>query len=198
MPWFAEMTKLSFLKSGRLSRGNSFGLIGIFQLVAFVATSQTWFEVTMNPNDETVTLQSFDGYSTYPWISPLLVVCLASSAVGYLTKGKTRVAMFVTGATSAFFLTSLAAIGVLSKDLSGVAKQLETATGIAATHGISGLGVSTQPVASLSVVCFLFLGTLFLFAAISQKYWVVKSPVTQTASPSKEPKTAIDLWDEQR
>lgn len=181
----------------KLTKGSSLGLIALALIGSFALAGQTWFLVSMSPNDEAVILKNFDGYSSYGWISPMLLVCLAALATTAISAGKTRFASLLVGATAAVSLTSLAAIAVNQQDLSGVAKELENATGIAATHGISGLEISTQAIAPLGIGVFGLLGLVFLAALFSQRYWVTKAK-SQAPKPNKPVKDAISLWDEQR
>ena len=51
----------------------------------------------MRPGDSAIVLRDFDGYSTYPWISPLLLVALAAFSLASLMKAKARGFVFIIG-----------------------------------------------------------------------------------------------------
>jgi hypothetical protein len=179
------------------TKGRSLALILLMLTGSFALAGQTWYLVSMSPNDETVTLKSFDGYSAYAWISPLLLVCLAAMATSAISAAVTRLVSLWVGAVSSIALTLLSAYSISRQDLSGVAKELETATGIAATHGITGLDIATQPLAPASIGGFTFLSLLFLVAIFASRHWKAKE-VKATRQAGRPVKDSISLWDEQR
>ena len=179
------------------TKGRSLGLIMLMLIGSFALAGQTWYLVSMSPNDETVTLKSFDGFTAHAWLSPLLLVCLAACGTSAISAATTRMASLLVGAISAISLALLSAVSISNQDLSGVSKELETATGIAATHGISGLDIVTEPIASLSIVVFGALGLVFVLTVLASRHWKVKvaKATRQTGRPIKD---SISLWDEQR
>jgi hypothetical protein len=180
-----------------LTKGRSIGLILLMLIGSFALAGQTWYLVSMAPNDETVALKGFDGFSAYAWVSPLLLVCLAAMATAAISSAGPRVASLWTGAISSFALTLLSSLSISRQDLSGLAKEIETATGIAATHGISGLDIATQPMAPLSIGVFGALFVVFLLSIFTSRHWRAK--ITKTARQANRPvKDSISLWDEQR
>lgn len=181
----------------KFNKGRSLGLIALALIGSFALAGQTWYQVSMSPNDQTVTLKNFDGYSAYGWISPLLLVCLAALATTAISASMTRYLSLLVGTLSALGLTVLSSLAVGSQDLAGVASELETATGIAATHGISGLEISTQALALAAIGVFGLVALTFAAAMLAQRNWVVKLQ-TQPRKASKPVKDAISLWDEQR
>lgn len=180
-----------------LSKGRSLGLISFLLMAGFFLAGQTWYLVSMTPSDEAITLRGFDGYSSYPWISPLLLVCLAALATSAISSGGTRITSLSVGIGSSFLLAVLSTISISTQDLSGAAKALETATGIAATHGVEGLAISTQPIALVCTGLFVGLGLLFAMAIWSSRTWKAK-PVETSRRTTKPLKDSISLWDEQR
>lgn len=181
-----------------MSKARLLAALSLFLIGAFIATGQTWYQVSMSPNGETVTLQTFDGYTAYSWASPLLLVCLAALAVALLTSGRARAAIFSVGSLSAISLLALSAVSVANQDLAGVAKQLETATGIAATHGIQGLETTSQPAALICIVLYGLIGLVFAISALTQHRWVARPKASGSSKKAAELKDAISLWDEQR
>ena len=190
-----QRTQWSDELTSRLSKGKSLGLISVLVIAAFIFSGQDWFLVSMAPNDEAVILKNFDGYTAFAWLSPLLLVCLAAVLTTAISVNRTRVASLAVGLLAGLGLATLSLIGVLGQDLSGVAKQIEAATGIAATHGITDLLITTQPSAWLAIGVFLLLSLAFAAAIGSQGTWVVKQRAATKAAPEKD---SISLWDEQR
>lgn len=190
-----QRTQWSDELTSRLSKGKSLGLISVLVIAAFIFSGQDWFLVSMAPNDEAVILKNFDGYTAFAWLSPLLLVCLAAVLTTAISVNRTRVASLAVGLLAGLGLATLSLIGVLGQDLSGVAKQIEAATGIAATHGITDLLITTQPSAWLAIGVFLLIGLAFAAAIRSQRAWVVKQREASKAAPEND---SISLWDEQR
>lgn len=180
----------------RLGKSRFLALIFVFLIGAFVLAGQQWYSVSMTPNDEAVTIRTFDGYSCYTWISPLLLVCLAAFGTSSISSGVARFISLFSGAISSISLAFFSAVSIAGSDLSGISKEIESATGIAASHGAKDLSVTLMPVALLSVAVFAILGGVFLVAALSQKYWPDRAtPVKRSKPLVQDP---ISLWDEQR
>lgn len=193
-----------------LTRARALTLIAVLEILSWITSSQNWFEISMAPNDETVVLQSFDGLTSYGFIGPILAVTLAAFSVALLTNGKSRILVFALGAAFTVGLAAFATISVLEQNLNGVAKQIEAATGIAATHGITGLATQTLPGAFLAIGSYILLALGFVVAAVSSGSWNQKSISKEAASsskpvaekqakhPAKRSGDPISLWDEQR
>jgi len=172
----------------------------------FIFAGQSWFQVSMFPNQDTVSLQEFDGYTAYVWLAPLLLVCLAVLAVSLLTTGRIRRITLFIGFLSCGLTFFLSVTSVLTKDLSGVSRQLEAATGIAVSHGVDGVEVQTQPYVFMSLVLLVFLTIGFFWAAILSNRWLpqqgkvarqgAKSSITSVSKSSSN--DSIGLWDQQR
>ncbi len=179
------------------TKGRALGLIVLMLIGSFALAGQTWYLVSMSPNEATVTLKSFDGFSAYAWVSPLLLVCLAAMGTSAISASATRMASLCAGALSSIALTLLSAFSISRQDLSGVSKELETATGIAATHGLTGLDIVTQPMALLSIGVFGALGVVFGLTIFASRHWKSKT-ARPTRQPGRPVKDSISLWDEQR
>ena len=179
------------------TKGRSLGLIALMLTGSFALAGQPWYLVTMSPNEETVTLKDFDGYSAYAWISPLLLVCLAAMVTAAISAGAARTVSLWVGVLSSAALTLFSALSISQQDLSGVSKEIENATGIAATHGVTGLEIATQPLAPATVGVFGLLCLVFGLVIFSSRNWKV-SPVKATRQSHRKPKDSISLWDEQR
>lgn len=171
-------------------------------LASFMYSGQTWYEVTMSPNDEIVLLKSFDGFTAYSWLSPILLVCLAAAAVSALISRNGSRIVLAFGFLISSLLLVLVLSAVFNQDLGGVAKQLEISTGIAATHGITGLGFHTTQFAYLSLALIFLVAATFLYCLITQKSWAIRATYARAQAPRKssrsEPKDSIAIWDDQR
>lgn len=182
----------------KLKKGKAILLLGVLETAAWVFAGQIWYKVSMTPNDETVVLKEFDGLAVHGYISPILFVTLAAIAVGLLTSGKARAGIFWTAAAAATSLTAMSAMDLANQNLSGVASQIELATGIAATHGLTGVEIVAQVASSVSLVSFGLLALGFALSAISSIGWQKREPQIIGNVAAKKPKDAISLWDEQR
>lgn len=156
----------------------------------------------MQPDESAVVLKDFDGYSTYPWISPLLLVALAAFSLASLMKAKARGVVFSLGFLFSIVLLSLTLIALASQDLRNIQLQLEEATGIATSHNLDTFEITVRPAAQLAVICFALMGAFFFLAALAQGKWV-KTQTKQSKSTANGSTTggapdAISLWDEQR
>ena len=130
-----------------LSKGRSLGLISFLLMAGFFLAGQTWYLVSMTPSDEAITLRGFDGYSSYPWISPLLLVCLAALATSAISSGGTRITSLSVGIGSSFLLAVLSTISISTQDLSGVAKALANPKVLADPANAGILAVYKDPAA---------------------------------------------------
>ena len=102
--------------------------------LAWISASQTWFTVEMFPDGKTVELQQFDGGTTYPF---LMAIFIASAASLFASLFVQSLARKIVGAIAGLISVGaiwLIATKVAGQDLSGISKQLETLTGIAANH----------------------------------------------------------------
>jgi hypothetical protein len=181
-----------------LAKRNVLGAITVFLIAGFILSGQTWFQVTMRPDESAVVLKNFDGYSTYPWISPLLLVALVAFFLAALMKAKARGVVFAIGSLFSIVLLSLTTIAVATQDLRNVQKLLEEATGITASHGLDSFETSVGPAAQLSLLCFALMALFFFLAAIAQAKWVKSQTKQSTKRFSDRATDSISLWDEQR
>ena len=174
-------------------------LAAIFLLLgaSYILAAQPWFLVTMTPNQNEVVLRSFDGLSVSPSTSALLLVSFAGIASSLLTSGLARSISFSISALSQFLLATLAIVLITSKDLSAVANEIETATGIAANHGLKDVAIATQPLAFVSLAIFLLLGAVLGVTAVLSRSWQ-KSRVSVSRAKATRQKDPISLWDQQR
>lgn len=181
-----------------LSKGRVFSILGVFVILAFIFSGQGWFTVSMNPNDSVVILKSFDGYTTFAYLSPLLLVCLAGIATASISNGTTRLMSFLLGGLASSLLVALSVFNVVNQNLSGISKQIESATGIAATHGIKDLAVQVSYFASISIASYVLLAAAFGLAFLASRQWKAAVRGQSPIPAKKNSKDPISLWDEQR
>ena len=181
-----------------LSRGKAFLFIAAAQIASWIASSQNWYQVSMTPNDETVVLQSFDGFTVNSYTGPILSVTLAALAASLLTTKTARTITLWIGGFFSLALSALSGLGLSQQNLSGVATQIESATGIAATHGLTEVTITNLTAAPIGVGVFAVLGGFFAWSAISSSRWATKKSNQAIKTRTKIPTDAISLWDQQR
>ena len=172
-----------------------------FVILAYIFASQDWYTLSMAPDGEVVKLSSYDGLTAYSNLSPVLMLNFAAalvvSFVGSLARKIT------------LSMIALANLGTLawmigritSQDVSGLAKQVEQMTGIAAAHGVTGLAVATQAATVGFVVALVSTIAVVAVAIITERKWPKRAAKTELPSKSakqSEPKDAIGIWDSQR
>ena len=179
-------------------KGRVFALLLIILVLAFVLSGQGWYTVSMNPNDSALVLKSFDGYTTYAYLSPLLLVCLAGTATAAISPGITRIVSFTMAALASSLLVGLTLVNVIGQNLSGVSKQIESATGIAATHGIKDLTVQVSFYSQASIVSYFLMLIAFVWALVACRSWVTMARSQGAESVRGKLTDPISLWDQQR
>lgn len=181
-----------------LAKRSVLGAITLFLITGFILSGQTWYQVTIRPDDSAVVLRNFDGYSAYPWISPLLLVALAAFSLASLMKAKARGIVFAMGSLFSVVLLSLTTIALATQDLRNVQTLLEDATGIAASHGLETFEISVGPAAQISLVSFTLMALSFSLAVIAQAKWLKSQTLQSTKKVSGRATDSISLWDQQR
>lgn len=186
-----------------MTRGKALGLALVLQLLAILLLTQTWFEVLMAPNGKLVTLGSFDGATTYPAAMPLQLFALAATVFALLTRGAVRAV--VLGLAALAPVASVVTIGLaaMNKQISALDSQLDRLTGIANTHGISGLTVNASTFTVLWLACEVVTALWLAASAWMSGNWKQNEAAQRTeraksAKPGKSAKSTIDLWDDQR
>jgi len=183
------------------TKGRLLALWVAFAGFAYISASQNWYTLSMSPNGDTVKLSSYDGLTSYGNLSAILMLNFAAILVVAFVGSWAR--RITTGLVS--ILSTITLVWIISKivnqDISGLAKQVEQMTGIAAAHGIDGVSVSTENSAYLfTAVLALIIGAQLL-VIFTERFWVKRSGKTdlprKNSKPS-EPKDAIGIWDSQR
>lgn len=188
-------------ESKTLTKSRTLGLWTIVLIANYIATAQTWLLLEMAPNGTTVQLGSFDGFTTYSFLSPILLVCLAALFASLFLGGVGRKIAGLLGLAANLSALGLLVPRLLSSDVSGLAPQIEQLTGIAATHGIKDLTVLVLPWAWISVGTLALLALIQGFFLLTERKWpkkAAKSDKYQTGQTAKDENDTIGLWDSQR
>lgn len=180
------------------SKGRAISVLLLLQLSAWITSGQNWYQVSMTPDQEALVLQDFDGFTAYSFISPLLLVALAGIAVAALTTKTASTVSLSLSTLATFFLLFLSALNLAGANLSGVAKQIESATGIAATHGLTGVSTNILFGAYFSLGAYLLTSAFALAASWASRNWLVSAKQPRKTLNSAKTTDPISLWDEQR
>jgi predicted permease len=170
-------------------------------ILAYVFASQDWYTLSMTPDGDLVKLSSYDGLTAYSNLSPVLMLNFAAvlvvSFVGSLARKITLSLIALANLGSLAWMISR----IASQDVSGLAKQVEQMTGIAAAHGVTGLTVATQMATTGFLVAMALTIATVLFGIFTERKWPKRAAKTELPSKSAketEPKDAIGIWDSQR
>jgi hypothetical protein len=180
------------------------------QLLSILLLTQTWYSISMAPNGHSVVLGDYAGSDANPSAMPtLLFVAVALLVVGFTT-GVGRIIAIVAallGSAGALVLTGVA---TLTRNISALDSSLDRLTGIAQTHGISGLTTTQSAYAWAWLASQLLISLLLVASLWWQRNWVpgqtrakagAEADAKLGAGSRKKPaakKSAIELWDEQR
>jgi hypothetical protein len=172
--------------------------VGAIILVS-IACSQTWFTLAMTPNGETVELKSFDGFTTYAFISPFLVLSGAAAFTFLFLPG---VARLVIGSIASLFtaaLLALVTLGVANSDISALSSEIEAATGIATAHGLNQIETTVNSSASLAVGAIALLLIIQVGVTFASKSWPARLARTELPrTVTSDENDTISIWDSQR
>lgn len=181
-----------------LTKGRTISVVLLLQVVAWLLSGQSWYQVSMAPDGESLVLQTFDGFTSYSFISALLLVALSGIAVALLSSKLARTVALLFSSFASICLAVFGTSNVLSTNLAGVSKQIESATGIAATHGLKGVETNTLIYAYLANASFVALAIATLAAAWFSRNWISRAKSPQKNPSRSKPTDPISLWDEQR
>lgn len=166
--------------------------------VSLILSSQTWFEISMDPGETSVVLLEFSGVQAFPYITAIATLALATLVIASLLPKIGRISMISLSSFATLTGALLVFLGIRDQDLRNLAKDIETATGIAAAHGLSEFQISTLPVAGLSCLALLGSGVYLAAIAYLSRNWQKKRTPASRATAFKKPSDAISLWDQQR
>jgi hypothetical protein len=166
------------------------------QLLALLLLTQNWYSVAMNINGNSTELGSFDGATTYPASMPAILLGLAAAVISFLVVGWSRRIVFLTGSLVNLLLAFWLSLQISTKNIAALDVQLDRLTGIAKTHGVSGLSVS------VTLYPWLWLAAAIITSAIALRLAVSKTAFVKQGSNKRSSKgeqlTAIDIWEQQR
>jgi hypothetical protein len=163
---------------------------------SIILTAQTWFSFEMNVNDDALRLQSFDGFSAFAFAAPIFGVIGTAIVLVPLSSRNSARPLLASAGSFAMLLAVLLAVALDQQDYSGLASELETATGIAQAHGLEGAKVSLLwPAFAAPLVLFLLAAFLWAGLFISSGWAERKS---QSKTKKLAPNDSIGLWDSQR
>lgn len=171
--------------------------VGAIILVS-IACSQNWYTLAMTPNGETVELKSFDGFTTYAFISPFLVL---SGAAAFTFLFLPRVARLVIGSITSLFtaaLLALVALGVAKSDISALSSEIEAATGVATAHGLNQIETSVNSITSLAIGAIALLLIIQVSVTFASKNWPARQARTELTTSAIDENDTISIWDSQR
>lgn len=184
-----------------MTKSRALSLWAATVILSYIFASQDWYTLSMAPNGETVKLSSFDGLTAYGNLSPILMLNFAAilvvSFVGTVARKCVAALIVIANLSGLVWLVTR----ILQQDISGLSKQVEQMTGIAAAHGVedltvSALWASSGFVAALGLTTAVVCGILF-----TEKNWPKRSAKTErttAATKAEEPNDAIGIWDSQR
>ena len=184
-----------------MTKGRLLTLWIAFAVFAYVSASQDWFTLSMSPEGKTVKLASYDGLTSYSSLSATLMLnfagILAVAFVGTIGRKITASLLALLNVAVLTWSTSR----IATQDISGLAKQVEQMTGIAAAHGIKDVTVATQPNAYWFIAALAFTALVNILVLVTERRWPKRT--AKTEMPSKdakaaEPKDSIGIWDSQR
>ena len=184
-----------------LSRSRFAVLVAVLVILDFIFAGMNWFAISMSPDQKTVQIQAFDGYTTYPALTAGLSVALIAFVTSFMIARRALFVVLLIAAVAAIATASLTAIAVASKNIAALRDQIERATGIAATHGLSGVEVSVQQSAWVGVACLAATSLVFVVGALSSRTWASKklgNAATRPGEARAARPDAIGLWDSQR
>ena len=184
-----------------MTKSRSLTLWAALIILTYIFASQDWYTLEMSPNGEAVKLATFDGLSAYGNLSPLLMLNFAAilvvSFVGSLARKLVTAAIAVANFASAVWVF----LRIQQQDISGLSKQVEQMTGIAAAHGVDDLSVVTLWSASGFLLALGASAAMVGLVFFSAKSWPKRSPKTERSASeanAEEPKDSIGIWDSQR
>lgn len=184
-----------------MNKSRTLGLWAALIVLSYIFASQNWYTLEMSPNGETVKLASYDGVSAYGNLSPLLMLNFAAilviSFVGSLARKIVATTVALANASAAIWTT----LRIQQQDISGLSKQVEQMTGIAAAHGIDDISVTTLWSATGFILALVLSTAIVALVLFSERSWPKRSTKTERSvrlAKAEEPKDAIGIWDSQR
>ena len=181
-----------------MTRGRLLALLLVLQLLATLILTQTWFSIAMVLNGNPTTLGEYDGATTYAIAMPVNLLSLALLGVALLTRGLTTRILLAVLALVAIANGIFLMLQVLARNVSGLDSQLERLTGIAKTHGISDLQISTSAFPWIWLTVTILITLIAGYGTAVGRIWTLKA-LRQTKPTARAAKLdPISLWEDQR
>lgn len=188
-----------------MNRSRAIAIAFAPQLLALLVLAQPWFKVSMLVEGSSVELGSFDGATTFPATSPIALLSLAALSVVAISAAKTRIAamliLIIANSAALLFMVPM----VLQRQISALDAELDRLTGIANTHGLSNVTVTSSGlefvwIGSIAATVFLVFWLLWLSKGWSNEDRSTSARSNTPRKRNSKPKTesSIDLWDNQR
>jgi hypothetical protein len=188
-----------------MSRPRALSIALAPQLLALIVLAQPWFKISMLVDGKNAELGSFDGATTFPSTSPIALLSLAALSVVAISAAKTRVAAILILITANLTALILITPMILQKRISALDTELDRLTGIANTHGLSNVTVSSTGfeyvwLASLAITVAGGFWMLRLSKGWSNedKSTTVRFDKAKQQGSRAKTESSIDLWDNQR
>jgi hypothetical protein len=150
----------------------------------------------MQVNGKQTVLGDFQGSQSYAVAMPVTLFLLAATLVSLLTGRKASRIVLVNESLVTTALAVWLGIQVTLANVAELDPQLERLTGIAKTHGVSGIDVTSGVNPWFWIATQLLAVGFCGFLASRSKGW--QRPSTATKGEGNKPASAIDLWDSQR
>lgn len=87
---------------------------------------------------------------------------------------------------------------LLSRNFAALNNQIESATGIAATHGIKNVEILIEPGAWSAIFVSFASMFLLLMLVINQKHWKLPTARIDVKAQNEDKRDLIGVWDSQR
>jgi hypothetical protein len=188
-----------------VKRSQALASLIALQLLGILLLTQTWYSISMSPEGHTVTLGEYAGTDANPSAMPALLFVAVALFVIAFTTGLARIVTLSAALVATALNLAFLAMATFSKDISALDATLDRLTGIAKTHGIADLSITQTPWAFVWLAAQALFCVLLLACLLWQRSWSKAASKSSAAKPSvnskskaKTPKSAIDLWDEQR
>lgn len=184
-----------------MTKQRMLGLVALLVISAMIAAGQPWFSISVGGSSEPLQVKSYDGYTAYSFLMPLLLVVATAIVVSSFVSVKARYFTLGLATLANIFLTFSLALNLKEQRITGLSKQLEAATGIAVTHGLDGVGVLTEPAAWVSLYLCGAITLALLASLFTQRTWRVKPKLNEPAKVGAtkiKKDDSISLWDSQR
>ncbi len=166
------------------------------QLLGLLLLTQTWYSIAMQVAGKRTVLGDFLGSQSYAIAMPVTLFLLAATLVSLLTGSTASRIVLATQTLVSTGLVVWLGIQVAQANIAELDPQLERLTGIAKTHGVSGVEVASGVNSWLWIATQLLAILLCGYLASRSKGW--QRPSQAVKGVGNKPRSAIDLWDSQR